>query len=252
MAFVTYENRWNPHVTIHVAGCSQIEKRGGEHKHGQGQYNEHAKLADAQEYAQQTELRVIECSFCKPHRQQKFEDYQDRHELLPYCNVRGPIESPRVEVDPIATGNTATSDPVPSFKESMVQFSRWCRWAERETLDEMDAAGVYALACFDEAPPSSVDVLNKQTVYIGETCDNTLTGRLAQFHRSAFLQKDGHSGGRTFSSQCAGQREKLYLAVFPVATLRGPHRSVFIRHTERRLLWEFVVRWGRRPVCNSK
>ena len=62
MAFVTYENRRNPHVTIHVEGCSQIRKRGGEHAHGQGEYHDHATSPDAQ----QTELPGIECSFCKP------------------------------------------------------------------------------------------------------------------------------------------------------------------------------------------
>ena len=66
MAFVTYENRRNPHVTIHVEGCSQIRKRGGEHAHGQGEYHNYATFSDAQRYAQQTELPVIECSFCKP------------------------------------------------------------------------------------------------------------------------------------------------------------------------------------------
>ena len=34
MAFVTYENRRNPHVTIHLEGCTQIRKRGGEHVTG--------------------------------------------------------------------------------------------------------------------------------------------------------------------------------------------------------------------------
>ena len=71
MAFVTYENRRNPHVTIHVAGCSQIAKRGGEHKHGQGEYNEHATFAAAKHYAVQTGLPVIECSYCKPPGQNK-------------------------------------------------------------------------------------------------------------------------------------------------------------------------------------
>ena len=73
-----------------------------------------------------------------------------------------------------------------------------------------------------------------------------------QFNRSAFLQKDGHSGGWSFSSRCAGQGERLFVSVFPVSTLLEPYRSAFVRHTERRLLWEFVLRWRRRPVCNSK
>ncbi len=63
MAFTTYENRRNPHVTIHLAGCSQIAKRGGEHKHGQGEYKEHATFGEAKDYADHTGLPVIECSF---------------------------------------------------------------------------------------------------------------------------------------------------------------------------------------------
>lgn len=67
MVFVTYENRRNPHVTIHAEGCSQIRKRGGEHADGQGEYHNHETLTDARAYAQQTALPVIECSFCKPY-----------------------------------------------------------------------------------------------------------------------------------------------------------------------------------------
>ena len=66
MAFVTYENRRNRHVTIHVEGCSQIRKHGGEHAYGQGEYHNHATFLDAQQHAQQTGLPLIECSFCKP------------------------------------------------------------------------------------------------------------------------------------------------------------------------------------------
>jgi hypothetical protein len=65
MAFVTYENRRNPHVTIHAEGCSQIRKRGGEHAHGQGEYHDHSSLPVARLNAEQTGLRVIECSFCR-------------------------------------------------------------------------------------------------------------------------------------------------------------------------------------------
>jgi hypothetical protein len=180
------------------------------------------------------------------------EDYQDRYGLLPCCNVRGPVESPGAGVGPDATGNSTPLEPVAPVMEPVVQFSRWCRWAERDSLDGMDAAGVYALACLDGVLPLTVDILDERTVYIGETCDNSLTGRLWQFNRSAFLQKYGHSGGVSFSSRCAGQGEKLFVSVFPISTLHEPHRSAFIRHTERRLLWEFVLRWGRRPVCNSK
>ncbi len=195
---------------------------------------------DVQEYVQGLKNRMLEA-------------YQDRYGLLPSCNVKGPVEVPAAGGDLIATENPiAEEPPTVSVVEPTVQFSRWCRWTDRDSLGGMDAAGVYALACFDENPPTAVDVLDERTVYIGETCDNSLSGRLWQFNRSAFLQKNGHSGGWSFGSRCAGQGENLYVSVFPVSTLHEPHRSAFIRYTERRLLWEFVLRWGRRPLCNSK
>jgi len=64
--FVTYENRHNPPVTIHLDGCGQIGKRGGEHKHNQGEYKSHGTLPQAIAYANTTGLPVIHCSYCKP------------------------------------------------------------------------------------------------------------------------------------------------------------------------------------------
>jgi hypothetical protein len=64
--FITYENRHNPHVTIHRDGCTQPRKRGGEHKHNQGSYKDHDTLEKAVEYANSTGLPVIACSYCKP------------------------------------------------------------------------------------------------------------------------------------------------------------------------------------------
>ena len=66
MLFVTYENRRNPHVTIHLEGCGQIAKRGGKHKHGQGSYQNHSTYGEAESYAEETHLPIIYCSFCKP------------------------------------------------------------------------------------------------------------------------------------------------------------------------------------------
>jgi len=66
MPFVTYENRRNPHVTIHLEGCGQIAKNGGQHKYGQGNYKNHTTYPEAQSYAEQTKLPIINCSFCNP------------------------------------------------------------------------------------------------------------------------------------------------------------------------------------------
>jgi hypothetical protein len=66
MNFITYENKNNPHVTIHCAGCNQIAKRGGRHTTGKGKYEDHNTYQDAKQYAGSTGLPVINCSFCTP------------------------------------------------------------------------------------------------------------------------------------------------------------------------------------------
>lgn len=67
-SFETYENRNRPHVTIHRADCSQLRKRGGVHRHGQGGYRAHATLAEAESYAQATALPIWYCKYCTPER----------------------------------------------------------------------------------------------------------------------------------------------------------------------------------------
>jgi hypothetical protein len=66
LPFVTYENRRNPHVTIHRAECGQPRKRGGRHRYGQGGYHEHTTYSAAREYADSTGLPLIICSYCNP------------------------------------------------------------------------------------------------------------------------------------------------------------------------------------------
>jgi hypothetical protein len=66
MSFTTYENTSNPHVTVHRNECSQIMKRGGEHKYNNGQYKKHDSLPDAKKYAEITKLPIKFCAFCKP------------------------------------------------------------------------------------------------------------------------------------------------------------------------------------------
>jgi hypothetical protein len=64
--FVTYENRRNPHVTVHRDGCGQIRKRGGTHKYAQGNYKNHDSFTKAVAYAKSTGLPIVNCSYCKP------------------------------------------------------------------------------------------------------------------------------------------------------------------------------------------
>jgi hypothetical protein len=64
--FVTYENRANPHVTIHREGCGHLRKHGGVHKYNQGGYQNHSTLEAAHAYSNDTGLPVGECQACRP------------------------------------------------------------------------------------------------------------------------------------------------------------------------------------------
>lgn len=63
--FVTYENRRNPHISIHKNGCNHIAKNGGE---GEGTYCEFENYDDAKKYAESTNLGIRDCSFCLKNR----------------------------------------------------------------------------------------------------------------------------------------------------------------------------------------
>ena len=135
-------------------------------------------------------------------------------------------------------------------------FREWVPWSDRHTIDGCDHPGVYILARFTAGCPATVDPLSSEVIYIGETCNQTLKKRWHQFNRSAFEQKPGHSGGQTFDTAfCdepgASTDACLHVAACPVL-IEEPHRSAFIRHTERRLIWEYVQQHGRLPLCNSK
>lgn len=68
MEYVIYTNRNDSHSTIHIKGCFQIKKRGGEHKYNQGDYFECSTIEEAEEYCKEKEPEnkgeIIHCSSC--------------------------------------------------------------------------------------------------------------------------------------------------------------------------------------------
>lgn len=64
--FETYENRHNPHVTIHRHNCRQLREHGGIHKYKQGGYKKHAEWQQAINYANSLNLPIWVCSYCQP------------------------------------------------------------------------------------------------------------------------------------------------------------------------------------------
>ena len=135
-------------------------------------------------------------------------------------------------------------------------FSQWVPWSQRYSLTDCDHPGLYLLRRFDADPTTMPGPMDAELVYIGITCDQTLTKRWYQFNRSAYERKNGHSGGWTFNSLYCGNGTAethpwLYVSCLPVH-LEEPELSAYIQFVERWLIWEHVQRYGKMPACNTK
>jgi len=108
------------------------------------------------------------------------------------------------------------------------------------------------LSKFKTVPPESVDPLDENIIYFGETCNQSLKERWNQFDRSAFQLKRGHSGGKTYRDVYGDMGLDLYVAALPVIITNEDLGSSFIRFAERKLILDFVMRWKKLPKCNRK
>jgi hypothetical protein len=133
-----------------------------------------------------------------------------------------------------------------------VRFTEWVKWQNREEIGNISSPGVYILGNFKRLPNGPANPVDENVIYIGETCDNTLKARWNQFHRSAFLFKEGHSGGIAYRNTIGDNGENLYVAAFAVLELPQDTKPLFIRFAERKLILEFALKNGKRPLCNSK
>lgn len=117
----------------------------------------------------------------------------------------------------------------------------------------MHLPGVYMLGQFKRRPIAGKPRLSDKIFYVGETCGQTLHGRLYQFHRSGFLNKLAHSGGTTFYKMFKPEPDLKWLFISVLAVEQPePHSSAYIRFVERALLWSYVQRYGAMPSCNRK
>lgn len=133
-----------------------------------------------------------------------------------------------------------------------VIFSNWLPWNDRRAIPGHDFQGVYLLGRFENKVPTMVSHTDENVIYIGESTRQCLRTRIKDFNRSAFLQKNGHSGGWTYYAQYADKGETLYVSGFPVKIEKDVLRTQFIYYLERKLILDFVLKWDRLPACNKK
>jgi len=132
-----------------------------------------------------------------------------------------------------------------------IKFSEWFQWNKRTEIDNVDLPGVYILAKFKEVPKGNADTVDKNIIYVGETCKQTLKKRWYQFNNSAFRDKAGHSGGWSYESTFGDKGDDLYVAALPVE-LPDNLRHLFIRYIERKLILEFALKYNLQPKLNKK
>jgi hypothetical protein len=138
-----------------------------------------------------------------------------------------------------------------------IELSPWFKWKDRNSVRNSNQPGVYALSKFETAPPKNADPLDSHIIYFGETCNQSLQQRWKQFDDSAFHQKQGHSGGKTYGNTYLGDKGlDLYVAAMPVLAENEMENQVvresFIRFAERKLIFDYAIRWKERPICNTK
>jgi len=132
-----------------------------------------------------------------------------------------------------------------------IKFSEWFQWNKRTEIKNIDFPGVYILAKFKEVPKGNADTNDKNIIYVGETCDQTLKKRWYQFNNSAFRDKSGHSGGWSYESTFGDKGNDLYVAALPVK-LPDNLRHLFIRYVERKLILKFALKYNLQPKLNKK
>ena len=132
----------------------------------------------------------------------------------------------------------------------MKKFSKWTKWKSRHSFEDRKYPGVYLLGRFLGGAPHKVNKLDKNIIYIGETT-STLGKRWAQFHRSAFLGRKGHSGGCTYRKRYKNEGDNLYVTA-SFDNGKGERKgSLYIKYLERKLIWEYAKKYGKAPECNK-
>ena len=130
----------------------------------------------------------------------------------------------------------------------MVRFEGWFTYEEFKEYSRIDLPGVYVVAKFKKRP-TTVDLLDKNIAYIGETCGGSLKKRITNFFRAAKKGKAPHSGGKTYFKTFKVNEEKsdvsdVYFAIktFPKKDLS----DLEIRYLERKLILEHAKKNGKK------
>ena len=115
--------------------------------------------------------------------------------------------------------------------------------------------GLYIIARFQEKPKGPAQPAAQEILYIGETHgkSQSINKRLKKFFKASqvgeMLHK--HSGGNRFNRLMGNDLSNMYAACFAPVLEDESFLNPFIFYVERRLIWEYIVKWGAIPACNG-
>lgn len=130
------------------------------------------------------------------------------------------------------------------------RFSKWSSWVGRESTSDLSYPGVYVISLGGPEAPRKVLPFAERIVYIGQTT-RSLRQRLQEFEDSA-LGRSGHSGGVTFRARSLARSLRSVNVATLAVRLPRDEQNAAITLLESTLIWAYVRRWGRQPVCNTK
>lgn len=133
-------------------------------------------------------------------------------------------------------------------------FSEWYAWDDVKSIPNGNCPGLYIVARFEQKPDGAAQPHAQEVLYIGETHgkSQSIIKRLQKFFKASQVGEmiHKHSGGNRFNRTLGGDLTNLYAAGFSPKIEEEKFLNPYIFYAERKLLWEYMMKWGCIPVCN--
>jgi hypothetical protein len=158
--------------------------------------------------------------------------------------------------------NRALLNLIVSWRESLLMFSAWTVWGDRDELRGLAFPGVYVLAISNRSLAGEPFSWRRSVVYVGMTCSvSGLGGRLRQFDDTIAGRRTSHGGADRMRFEFRSYNRlklHLYVAVRPVRCAAADVSPTTLRSFGRVVRFEYeclathLERFGRLPRFNDK
>jgi len=134
-------------------------------------------------------------------------------------------------------------------------FSEWYAWDNVKSIPRGNLPGLYIIAQLEDKPQGLAQPNAQKLIYIGETHgkSQSIHKRLNKFFKASQIggMIHKHSGGNRFNRVIGNDLSKVYAAGFAPILEDKRFLNPFIFYSERKLIWEHLVKWSTMPTCNG-